>query len=239
MKYAQVVRIAVCDDEKTDREMILKLTEKICSQEKIQISVAGFGDAEELLAAFSGGRVFDLLLLDVMMPGLNGMEFMQKLRSMGNEIPVVFISSNREMALRGYEVAAARYLAKPVEEGYLREALLHCIRQKSKEQPILIPSGGSMRSVEPEKICYIEIAGRKSRIVQEKETWESNLSLTELEERLSGKDFVRCHQSFLVNCRFVRILQAGHLELTGGQKIPVSKHRIKQVRQIFFEYMIQ
>lgn len=229
--------IAVCDDEPVDRKQVAKMTEEICRQESIHPEITCFVNAEKLLQELQNGKQYDLLLLDVMMPVQGGMELARQLRSKDMETPIVFISSNREMALQGYEVSAARYLAKPVDEGHLREALLFCygLRQKSRE--LLLPVNGGTRKVAPKDIYYIEIIGRKCRIRQEKEEWDTSLSIDELEEMLLNQGFIRCHQSFLVNCRYVRDFRTSSMELTDGRSIPVSKHRIKEVWQAFFDYM--
>ncbi|MGN0142363.1 MAG: LytR/AlgR family response regulator transcription factor [Roseburia sp.] len=229
--------IAVCDDEQADREQIVRLTREICEMEKIHAEISCHANAEELLQELEKGKTCDLLLVDVMMPVQNGMELARQLRGKDMETAIVFISSNREMALQGYEVAAVRYLAKPIDEGKLREALLLCYGQHRKSREILIPVNGSMRKVAPKDIYYIEIIGRKCRIRQEKEEWDTSLSMEELEGMLLAQGFIRCHQSFLVNCRYVRDFRTSSMELTDGRSVPVSKHRIKEVRQAFFQYM--
>ncbi|MGN0166812.1 MAG: LytR/AlgR family response regulator transcription factor [Acetatifactor sp.] len=229
--------IAVCDDEQADRKHIIKMTEEICEKEKMQPEISCFENAEELLQELENGKQYDLLLLDVVMPEKGGIELARQLRREEMATSIVFISSNREMALQGYEVSAARYLAKPVDEERLREALLFCYGQSQKQRELLLPVNGGMRKVAPKDIYYIEIIGRKCRVRQKREEWDTSLSIEELEEMLSEQGFVRCHQSFLVNCRYVRDFRTSSMELTDGRSVPVSKHRIKEVRQSFFEYM--
>ena len=83
--------------------------------EGLACSVSTYESATALLDAIQGGAQFHILLLDVMMEGLDGMELAAALRELGNSTAIIFISSNREMAMRGYEVSAARYLAKPIQ----------------------------------------------------------------------------------------------------------------------------
>lgn len=233
----QVFSIAVCDDVKMNTEEIAKLTEEICREEQICPQISSFESAEKLLDEIKDGSRYDLMLLDVMMPGLDGMELARILRTQNERTSIVFISSNREMAMQGYEVYAARYLAKPVDKDKLKEAILFCYGEYRKERELLLPVNGSVRKVAPKDIYYIEIVGRKSRIRMEKEEWDTSLSIAELEAMLSGQDFIRCHQSFLVNCRYIRSFRTSSMELTDGRNVPVSKHRIKEVRQAFFDYM--
>lgn len=234
---SSLFHIAICDDEKIDRKQLEEMTIKICQEEKIETEISCYETAKQLLNALQNGKKYDLLLLDVMMPEQDGMELAKQIRSQEIGTELVFISVNREMALQGYEVEAARYLAKPLNTEKFREAVRFCYRKSRTDRQIFLPVNGSIRQVSPKDIYYIEIAGRKSRIWQEKEEWDTSLSFTELERMLKGQGFVRCHQSFLVNCRHVKNFRTSSMELTDGRKVPVSKHRVKEVRQNFFDYM--
>lgn len=229
--------IAVCDDEPADRESIEEMTRSVCRAEGIGEEISVFSKAEDLLEEIRSGRWYDLLLMDVLMPGLGGMDLARELRRQEQETAIVFVSSSREMALQGYEVAAARYLAKPLGYEKLREAVLFCRSQQQEQRGLLLPLDKEVRKVLPGEICYVEIVGRKSRIWQREAHWDTSLSIRELEGMLPKGEFIRCHQSFLVNCQYVQAFHASSMELSDGTSIPVSKHRIKEVRQKFLEYM--
>ncbi|MGN0163008.1 MAG: LytR/AlgR family response regulator transcription factor [Candidatus Ornithomonoglobus sp.] len=108
-------RIAICDDEPQDAEYINKTVKEILQTENIDNEIFCYNSGRGLLEIMQNGISFDLLLLDVMMPQLNGMELAAYLRRNLYDTSIIFISSNREMAMYGYEVSAARYLAKPVD----------------------------------------------------------------------------------------------------------------------------
>ena len=120
------LQIAVCDDEPMDRQQAVDLTNDIMTAEGLACSLSSYESAATLLTAIQDGAQFHILLLDVMMDGLDGMELAAALRELGDATAIIFMSTNREMALRGYEVSAARYLAKPLQRAQLREALLYC-----------------------------------------------------------------------------------------------------------------
>lgn len=229
--------IAVCDDETADRERIVELAYRICQAENIACAISAFESAKELFKTLQEDGQFDLLLLDVMMPEQNGMELARRLLGREDKTSIVFISNNREMALQGYEVCARRYLAKPVDEEHLKEAILFCYKSFQSSRGLLLPFDDGVRKVDPKEIWYIEISGRKCRVVQEKETWMTTLSIRKLEEMLAGQNFIRCHQSFLVNCAHIRVFHGASIELSDGKMLPVSKHRLREARQVFFNYM--
>lgn len=229
--------IAVCDDVQADKKAIMEMTREICQEEDIDSKITGFENAGELLDAIRNGQKYDLFLIDMMTPEQDGMGLAHTLRDQDVRASIVFISSNREMALQGYEVAAARYLAKPLDREKLKEAVQYCHGQRQKIQDLFLPVDGSLRRVSPKEIYYIEIAGRKSRVRLEEEEWDASIPIGELEKMLAGWDFVRCHKSFLVNCRYVQSFRTSSMELTDGRSVPISKHRIKEVRKLFFDYM--
>ncbi len=238
MKYP-VYRIAVLDDVEADRAEIAEMTAEVCCEEKICPELFCYGSAEEFLNVMKQGQKFDLLLLDVMMPKQDGMELARYLRDEKQDEAIVFISNNREMALYGYEVMASRYLAKPLRKAQLKEAVEFCYGKKreAEKDTLLLPAESGVKKISAKEIYYVEINGRKCRIVQAEEEFNVRCSIREMEERLSGQGFIRCHQSFLVNCRYIRTVKSTVIELTGGKRIPVSKHRIKEVRSDFFAYM--
>lgn len=233
----QSFKIAVCDDELTARSQMKKMITEICDEEQILQTVSEFESAAKLLEEVEKGAKFDLFMLDVMMPEKDGMELAHQLRKEKSDAVIIFVSSNKEMALNGYEVSAVRFLAKPVKEEKLQEAILFCYKQKKSHSEIVLPVNGGLKKIMPNDIYYIEIVGRKSRIRTKDQEWDTSLSIGELEEILSENGFVRCHQSFLVNFSYVHTFRTSFMELTGGINIPVSKHRLKEVRQAFFDYM--
>ena len=150
------VSIAICDDEPNDLVEMETMTSELLEVEGISCGISRFGDAGSLLSAAQGGENFDILLLDVMMENLNGIELAAALRKQGNDTAIVFISINREMALLGYEVSAVRYLAKPIQQEKPREALLYCCRTYMMQKEILLPTAEGQRRILVSDVMYIE-----------------------------------------------------------------------------------
>lgn len=233
----QPFHIAVCDDNPEDLKTISELTRQILQKEALSFKLTCYESGNQLMQALTDGLSFDLFLLDVMMPVQDGMELAALLRKKQFDVPIIFISYNREMALNGYKVSAARYLAKPVEPENIKEALLHCLSLNRREKGLLIPGSNGNERIFPHEILYIETQLRKSHMVLTDGDLVTGLRISQLETALTGQNFIRCHQGFLVNLSYIRTLKANELELFNGQKIPVSKHRIQDVRKAFFSYL--
>ena len=232
------LQLAVCDDEAADRAQIGKMAGEILREEKLPAEIACYDSADALLAAIRAGRAFDILLLDVMMEGMDGMALAAALREGHDAAAIVFISSSRDMALQGYEVEAARYLTKPLRREKLREALVYCGASRAKRRPLVLPtaSGGQSR-IDPAAIVYVEAWERGARLNLGTEKVETRLSLWQIAAMLPKGPFVYCHRALLVNLAYVRHVRFYELVLDSGERLPISKHRYAQFKNEFLEYL--
>ena len=233
-------QIAVCDDDRADREAIVQLTRRIMDEAGVPCAVEAYDAGGPLLREIRSGRPFDLLLLDVRMAGLDGMSLASQLMGAPARPDVVFISTDRDMALQGYRVDARRFLAKPVEPGQLREALLHCYREAEeraqRRDDLLLPTAAGEVRVAVRDIRYAESWGRAARISTPSGLMETRLRLGELAARLP-EQFIYCHRTILVNLDYVRRLGQGELELRGGGTLPVSRYRAAEVQRLLLEQL--
>lgn len=233
-------QIAVCDDDRADRGSIAQLTRQIMDEAGVPCAVEAYGAGGPLLKEILSGRPFDLLLLDVRMAGLDGMSLASQLMGAPVRPDVVFISTDRDMALQGYRVDARRFLAKPVEPGQLREALLHCYREAGeraqRRDDLLLPTAAGEVRVAVRDIRYAESWGRAARISTPSGLLETRLRLGELAARLP-EQFIYCHRTILVNLDYVRRLGQGELELRGGGTLPVSRYRAAEVQRLLLEQL--
>lgn len=229
-------RIAVCDDEAIDCQQILQLTKTIMQEQGRPCELYAYASGAALLEALKRGAQFHILLLDVLMAGMDGIELAANLRRHGDNTAIIFISVNREMALQGYEVAALRYLAKPVRPTLLQEALLFCC-QSLECKEILLPTGKGQRRIVLANLVYAEAAGRCTKLFLTEQQEEYSLKFSNLTTLLPEEQFVLCHRSYLVNLKFVSYLRRQELELTTGARIPVSKYRQEEVRRRLMNYL--
>ena len=232
-----VMKIALCDDAPDDLRRIADVTGQIARQEKIACQLVCYDSAAALLAAMDAGEAFHALLLDVMMPEMTGIQLAAALRERQNAISIVFVSSNLEMALNGYEVAASRFLAKPVAEEKLREALRFCYRAGQARQELMLPTARGTRKLSLDEIMYIETWGRGVRVVLREGQEEVGMKISEMENMLPAHQFVLCHRTVLINLAYVRYLRYCELELKTGDVLPVSKYRQNAIRDKLMNYL--
>ena len=229
--------IAVCDDDTLDRQSIAGLAGKLLNGESVAHEIVQYASGEDLLHAIQNGARFQLLLLDVMMEALDGMGLAAALRELGDNTSIVFISSNRDMALRGYEVSAARYLAKPIQPEQLREALLYCYQSFCQKRELLLPTEKGQSRISPGDIVYVESWERGARLRLVNGPVETTARISELAALLPERHFTFCHRTILVNLAFVKHLRPREIELAGGETLPVSKYRFAEVKKRLMNYL--
>lgn len=231
------ISIAICDDEPDDLNEMEAMTEELLEEQGISCGISRFGNAVSLLSSMEHGKKFDILLLDVMMEHLNGMELAASLRRQGSDAAIVFISTNREMALLGYEVSAVRYLEKPVQREKLQEALLYCCRTCLEQKEILLPTPEGQRRIPISDLIYIEPWNRGTRLVLVSGECSSSAKISELEQLLPKGKFAFCHRTLLVNLAFIQSIRYCELTLKNGQTLPVSKYRQAQIKESLLRYL--
>lgn len=235
--FTPSISIAICDDEPGDLNVMETMTKELLDVEKISGGISGFGDASSLLSSVENGKKFDILILDVMMKDLNGMDLASSLREQGNNAAIIFVSTNRELALQGYEVSAVRYLAKPVRREKLREALLYCCRTHLTQKEILLPTPDGQRRIPVSELIYMEPWNRGTRLFLVGDECRTSAKISELERLLPKEKFAFCHRTLLVNLAFVQSIRYCELTLKNGQTLPVSKYRQAQVKESLLRYL--
>lgn len=171
------------------------------------------------------------------MDDLDGMELAAALRDMGDDTSIVFISSNREMAMQGYEVEAVRYLSKPLDPERLREALQFCLRKSYERKNMVLPTRHGQRSIPYSHMVYGEEVDRVSKLVLPDGAEEIIMKFFQLAALLPQQQFVLCHRSYFVNLDYVSYLRNRELELSTGAVLPVSKYRLEELQKKMVSYL--
>ena len=237
MLNEQSMKIAVCDDFPEDLAQITGMAEAYFADAGIPCRISSFASAEALFRNISGGEQYQLLLLDVMMEKMDGMELARCLRKTENPADIVFISSNREMALTGYEVNAARYLAKPLDADKFTEAMDYCCRLWADKKEILLPTDQGGCRISAADIRYAEAFDRGTRFVLGTETVESRLKFAEVRGILPEEGFIACHRAYIVNLAYVKYIRPYEFVLKTGECVAIAKGRYSEIRKRFMDYI--
>ncbi len=232
------MRVAICDDIGADRELLRDMLEKYFASRSFQAAIEVFSNAQTLLRTFTPGK-YQLLFLDIYMPGMTGMDAAKEIRSLDQNCPLVFSTTSDEHALESFAVYASGYLLKPYTQAQLDETLDWCAENTQMLlETIEISCDWEKISLPMREIEYIEVYGRKSVFHTESGEYSANRSLSAIEQELTA-DFVRSHRCYIVNMRFVATMNAEGFVLTSGTVVPVSAEISPRARRIFFNWMFK
>lgn len=231
-----MMAIAVCDDEIIECSNIAKRIRKILEEMQVPCIIRQFGSGPELLQAEES---FDLIFLDIIMDGLNGMETAQMFRKKTLDKLLVFISSSRQYVFEAYDVEAFQYLVKPVEDKKLKSVLEKAVHktEKHSQEFILISKEREKKKVFLQDIYYFEIRGRKIDIHEKDCIFTYYEQIGILEDSLREKGFFRCHKSYLINLRYASAYNRQEVIMENGDKISIAKRRYEEFCNEFLKYM--
>ena len=238
-----MIRIAVCDDDRTELNRARVLLDQYCEERQREIACTFFQSPLDLLAEVERGTRFDILFLDVLMPGQNGMEAAKELRQMDENVKIIFMTSSPEFAVESYTVNAYFYQLKPIwKESFfhIMDAVLETCAVEQVQGLVLRCKTGIVR-VEPRKIEYCEVIHRTLLLhLTSGRTLETNGTLEDLSAQLRpyGR-FLRPHRSFLVNMDYVQKISARAITMRCLTEIPIPRGRYNEIKNEFLEYAFQ
>lgn len=229
------ITVAICEDCVDESEYLRKILHNWMYTTGHTLNLSVYSSAERFWSAYEDGFRPDLLLLDVEMPGQNGMALAKKLRQLHDDTPLVFITGYSDYMAEGYDVAALHYLLKPVSEQALARVLARALDQLQHQRKFLLCTvDGMMQKIYLDEIQYIEVLSHTVTIHGDRD-YTVHLPIRELEQQL-GTEFCRCHRSYLVNLARIRQLKKADILLDSGTEIPLSRRLASSVHQAFFAY---
>jgi len=230
------LRIAICDDEKLFAQSLRVRLEGLGGSDML-ISV--YLSGSELVRDMSSGRRFDAVFLDIEMPGLDGLEAAKKLRDLGGELSIVFLTSHTELAMEGYEVDALRFLPKDCSDKKLTEALKAIERESGIKPNIVLRQKGEEHIISPDRIIMVEADNNTVHFRLDGEDISVRMKLAEALEILdkASQDFVKVHRCVIVNLGHVKKYTAKEVLLDNGQSVPVSKGCAAAFKERMFAFV--
>lgn len=226
--------ISICDDDAAWRGALAEMTGRwaACRQQPVQIEQ--FESAEAFLFE-EADKAAQILLLDIEMKEMNGVELAGRVRRANKEIQIVFVTGYMEYLQEGYEVEALHYLLKPVTEEKLFSVLDRAAQRLAFfGKSLVFALRGETVRIPLHEIRYLEVL-RNYVTIHGQENYEVKQPLHELEENLDDS-FCRTGRSYIVNLRFIRRVTKKEVVLNDGTEIPLSKGMYDKVNQAMIRY---
>jgi len=216
-------KFAICDDEQTQIEYVTSLASSWSEREGHTCEVRSFPSAEAFLFAYEDDKAYDILLLDIEMGKMNGVDLAKTIRQSNDTVQIIFITGFPDFIAEGYEVSALHYLMKPVAEEKLHAVLNKAAANLAKaEKRLCVTFNRQIDYVSLSQITHIEAQKQYVDIHAATEVYRMKASLAEIESHLD-EYFFKCQRSFIVNLRYVSRIKNDCVVLKNGTEVPISR----------------
>lgn len=229
-----VIRIAICDDDKTAvslHEDIIKNSLQKCG---IGYEIATYTQGNNLLYDIvDDGFFYDLILLDIEMPGVSGMEISEKIKPCLPNVKIIFVTSHIEYTIDAFELSIFRYVPKNDLEKRLVAAITDAAKLIELEsgQEYTIKTNSRMEKIPFKDIFYIQRDGKNASIVSTAGVSKVRKSLQQVYDELATQEFIFIDRGYIVNIIKIMKISDGMAVLKNGEQLPISRSRLQEVKQ--------
>ncbi len=214
--------IAIVEDETEFREQLKTYLMQYQKEQDIPLKISVFTDGEEILRDYQ--PIYDIILFDIEMSKVNGMDAAEQVRLMDSDVVLMFITNMANYALRGYEVGALDFVMKPITYYTFSMRFTRAIKRvKQKEQQqILITLPDGVKKLGIQEIYYVEVQNRMLHYHTVSGEYVVRGTMSSVEDGLSSYGFVRCNHWYIVNLMHVSQVR-GNVAIVGDHELEISR----------------
>lgn len=231
------MKIAVVDDSREDAQNLVTYLKQFQSDKKVLLEIHIFYASFDFLEEYHGE--YDVIFLDIEMPGSNGMEVAKEIRTKDQAVGIIFVTSMAQYAIEGYEVNAIDFMVKPVGYFNFASKLEKAFRfyENRVQQEILISSKDGVYKLSLSEIYYIEKERDFLVFLTQKDRIRERGSIKDLKHKLLELPFSECTSGCLVNLSYVKRIGKDFISLSTGVELPLSRRLKKQFSEAYIHYM--
>ncbi len=240
-----MIRVAICDDEQETLHYLYDAVAHYGAQKGLDLSIDIFVQAKDLAAQITGGGNYQIYILDMLMPQMDGIEIGQEIRRQDEQASIIYLTSSADYAFQAFRVFALRYLLKPVNIQELQEAMdFAAVHVLQSQRTLNVNTALGIQRVFYHEIEYVENSARAlhifvtngheivSRLLRN--SFENNLG-----SLLESPEFIQIHKSYIVNLNHVKLYGLTMMTMRSGAQIPVSKSRQPEVKRAYLKYIAE
>ena len=231
-----ILYIGIVEDQDAAASQLEAQLEEYKKEKDLEFQLQRYRSGEELVEKYDSET--DILLLDIEMPGISGMEAAKMIREKDRNVIMIFVTNLAQYAIKGYEVGAMDYLLKPVSYAQLAmrmDRAMYILRSRTDAELVVNNTQGVWK-LKAREILYVEVTGHWLHIKTMDQTIRCLGSLSEMERKLVGQHFARCSSGFLVNMAHIRQIMGDTVILEDGGTFPISRSKKRTFMQQVTEY---
>lgn len=229
--------IAIVEDEVQFSTQLQEFLKQYQKEQDVPLKISVFSDGAEILADYQ--PLYDIILLDIEMPQVNGMDAAEQIRQMDTDVVLMFITNMAAYAIRGYEVGALDFVMKPINYYTFSMKFTRAIkRAKQKEQQqILLGLSDGVKKFGIQQIYYVEVQNRMLHYHTDKGEYVVRGTMTSVEQMLAPYPFfVKCNHWYIVNLMHVSEVRK-NTAVVGGHELEVSRRNRTAFLKALTDYM--
>lgn len=230
------MKLAVVDDDKKTTELLNNYINCFKEENNMNITVSVFYHPNDFLTNYS--RDYDLVLMDIEMPGLNGIETARELRRMDSRVVLMFITNMAQYAIHGYEVEAVDFVIKPVSYPDFALKIKKAIRyvDRNKDEKMTLNTQDGFVHLYVSDIYYVEVIRHYLIYHTVNGNYTERGVMKEVEEKLTKYYFVRNNHCYLVNLKYVEAIN-GNMIKVAGDDLQISRNKKNEFLMEFTRYI--
>lgn len=231
-----MIRIAVVEDDKAYREELMRFLKRYEQESNEKFQITTFTDGDEIVESYCGE--YDIILMDIVMKYLNGMDAAERIREADSEVVIIFITNTPQYAMKGYTVDALDYVLKPISYYAFSQRIDRALARmkKRRKKYISVSFKGGIKKLEVSQITYVEVRDHDLIYHTAEEEYFSKGTLAAVEETLGTEHFFRCNKCYLVNLEYVEGVQNSDI-LVAGDLVQVSRAKRKALLDALNDYI--
>lgn len=228
--------IAVVEDEEECSRQIQAFLTQYQEENSVRFKVTAFENGEHLLDGYE--PVYDMILMDIDMPGINGMDASEKIRRMDQDVVIVFITNLASYAIRGYEVGALDYVVKPLTYYSFSMRLARALKRSRAREPrqIILTLPDGVKKLEVGQIYYAEVQNRMLYYYTEEGTFAVRGTMHSAQQMLEAYSFAKCNHWYIVNLRHVSEVKKNTV-VVGKYELEISRRNRTPFLKALTEYV--
>lgn len=229
-----VVKIAICDDEEKSVALHEKIVRECLQSEGIGFEITTYIQSRNLLYDITDDHFFyDLILLDIEMPGISGMDIPQQIKGCLPNVRIIFVTSHTEYAIDAFELSIFRYVPKTSLEMKLPTAVIDAAKLIELEggQEYMIQTASRLEKIPYKDIFYIRRDGKNASIVSGIGISKVRKSLQQVFDELNAPEFIFIDRGYIVNIVQIMKISDSIAVLKSGEQLPISRSHLQEVKR--------